>query len=61
LDDIERADTIIRNCASPRYRDMLLAYFSKAKKNTGGHHPILLDEAFSWHRRLMETGSMQEF
>lgn len=60
LDDIERAGAVIANCADPSYRDMLARYLGGAVKHYGGHHPVALDEALSWHRRLRDTGSMRE-
>lgn len=59
-DEVERANCIIHNCASPKYRDMLDNYLKNAIGQVGGHHPQLLDEAFSWHLRLIKTGTMQE-
>ncbi len=53
----ERAGVIIECCAHPTYRPALLDYLSRAKER-GGHTPHLLEEAFSWHRRQQETGSM---
>ena len=55
----ERAEIIIRNCVHPTYRDMADDYFRRALKR-GGHTPHLLDEAFSWHIRYQNTGSMME-
>jgi len=59
-DEVERANCIIHNCTSPKYRDMLANYLKRAIEKAGGHHPQLLDEAFSWHLRLIKTGTMQE-
>lgn len=59
-DDVERARCIIEHCAGPNYREPLRAYLEKAVREAGGHHPQLLREAFAWHLRLRETGSMQE-
>lgn len=59
LDDVQRAELIIKNCASPIYRERLEAYLDRAKRECGGHHPQLLGEAFSWHIKLKETGSMR--
>lgn len=53
----ERAEKIINNCMHPSYRDMAKDYCARACKQ-GGHTPHLLQEAFSWHARLAETGSM---
>jgi len=60
LDDGERADAIIAQCASEAYREPLSAYLHIARKKCGGHHPQLPDEAFAWYRRLKEDGSMLE-
>ncbi len=54
----ERAREIIEKCAHPDYRDELLKYFEKACMEVGGHMPHILSEAFSWHIRYMEKGSM---
>ena len=59
-DDVERARCIIEHCAGPHYREPLRAYLEKAVREAGGHHPQLLREAFAWHIRLQETGSMLE-
>lgn len=55
----ERAYSIINNCAHPCYRDLLMDYYKQALKNAN-HIPILLNEAFNWHIRLKENGSMSE-
>lgn len=57
-DDVERARLIIENCAGPHFKAPLADYLDRAVKETGGHHPHLLKEAFAWHVRLKETGSM---
>ncbi|MHB1314537.1 MAG: acetyl-CoA hydrolase/transferase C-terminal domain-containing protein [Christensenellales bacterium] len=59
-DEVERAQCIIRNCASPFYKAMLDNYLKRAIEQVGGHHPQLLEEGFSWHIRLSKTGTMQE-
>jgi succinyl-CoA:acetate CoA-transferase len=56
---VERARAIIRNCASPIYREALDDYLNRSIAKTGGHEPVLLEECFSWHRRFQETGSMR--
>ncbi|HNP57564.1 MAG TPA: acetyl-CoA hydrolase/transferase family protein [Gordonia sp. (in: high G+C Gram-positive bacteria)] len=53
----KRARVIIDNCAHPDYRDALHDYLDRAEAK-GGHTPHLLDEAFSFHERYEETGSM---
>lgn len=55
----ERAQQIINNCVHPDYREELQSYFDRACQR-GGHTPHLLEEAFSWHLRLAETGSMKK-
>jgi succinyl-CoA:acetate CoA-transferase len=55
----ERAQKIIDNCVHPDYREELQSYFDRACER-GGHTPHLLEEAFSWHLRLGETGSMKK-
>jgi succinyl-CoA:acetate CoA-transferase len=57
-DEVERAELIITSCAHPAYQDMLRDYLKLALATVGGHHPQLPDEAFAWHRRLKETGTM---
>jgi succinyl-CoA:acetate CoA-transferase len=59
LDDLQRADAIISNCASEEYRKQLLDYFNQSKK-LGGHHPQNPKMAFEWFSRLNETGVMLE-
>lgn len=58
LDPRERPEVIIENCAHPDYRDLLRDYYRRAMQQAGGHVPFLLDEAFSWHMRYRETGTM---
>lgn len=56
----QRAELIIANCAHPDYRPALADYFERAKVSSFGRHaPCLLDEALSWHRRYVETGTMK--
>ena len=55
----ERALEIINNCVHPDYRAELLSYFERACEQVGGQTPHILSEAFSWHIRLAETGSMK--
>ena len=58
LEPLERAEKIINNCAHPDYRPLLAEYLEKALKNTGAHEPHLLLEAFYFHMRFTETGTM---
>jgi succinyl-CoA:acetate CoA-transferase len=56
----QRAIKIIENCAHPDFRPMLADYYARALKGSYGlQSPTLLTEAFSWHQRFIETGSMQ--
>jgi len=56
----ERARLIIKNCAHPKYKDMLNDYLDRAIAATKGHHtPHILGEALSWHQRFLDTGSME--
>ncbi|MEE9612579.1 MAG: acetyl-CoA hydrolase/transferase C-terminal domain-containing protein [Desulfatiglandales bacterium] len=58
LEPVERARSIIRNCAHPDYRSLLTEYLNKAIKKTGGHEPHLLEEAFSFHTRFSKKQTM---
>jgi succinyl-CoA:acetate CoA-transferase len=53
----ERATLIIEHCAHPRYRELLRDYYRDALR-WGGQTPHCLDQAFLWHARLRDTGSM---
>lgn len=55
----ERALQIIENCAHPDYKEQLRAYYERACAEVGGQTPHILSEAFSWHVKAMETGSMR--
>lgn len=55
----ERAEVIITNCVHPSYRGQMRSYYEKAV-HAGGQTPHVLAEAFSWHTRLQEKGSMLE-
>ena len=55
----ERAESIIEHCAHPDYKDMLKDYFLRACKVSKLQTPHLLMEAFSWHQRYLDTGSMK--
>ena len=57
----ERAELLIENCAHPDYRPMLRDYYQHALAVAEGKQtPHDLAEAFSWHLRFMETGSMKK-
>lgn len=53
----ERAGLIIERCAHPMYRDLLRDYYRDALRHQG-HTPHDLSQAFSFHLRLAETGTM---
>jgi succinyl-CoA:acetate CoA-transferase len=53
----ERAQVIIQNCVAEPYRQMLLDYVAEASVR-GGQTPHVLEQAFSWHTRFRDTGSM---
>lgn len=55
----ERAQAIIANCAHPEYREELQSYFDRACTTRGGQTPHILEEAFSWHNRLRQQGTMK--
>lgn len=55
----ERAEVIIENCVHPDYKDEIREYFNRACKETGGQTPHVLEEAFKFHNRLKQTGSMK--
>lgn len=54
----QRAKAIIENCVHPEYRPQLQDYFDKAMER-GGQTPHVLEDAFSWHKALRETGTMK--
>ena len=55
LGPLQRAETIIENCAHPDYQPLLREYLENAP---GGHLRHDLNKAFDMHRRFLETGSM---
>ncbi|VVT48101.1 Propionyl-CoA:succinyl-CoA transferase [Kosakonia radicincitans] len=55
LSPIERAHTIIENCAHPLYRDYLYRYL---ESTSGGHIRHDLSRVFELHTSLLKTGSM---
>jgi succinyl-CoA:acetate CoA-transferase len=55
----ERAEVIIENCVAEPYKTMLREYVHEAKQR-GGQTPHVLEQAFAWHTRYRETGSMLE-
>ncbi|UIR56425.1 succinate CoA transferase [Sphingobacterium sp. SRCM116780] len=55
----ERAKVIIENCVHPDYKEQLQDYYDRAC-DRGGHTPHILEEAFSWHVRLRDQGTMKK-
>ncbi len=55
----ERAVEVIKHCVHPDYRNAMLDYYERACAR-GGHTPHILEEAFSWHTRLEQQGTMKQ-
>lgn len=56
----ERAKSIIENCASGEYKDMLKDYYNRVLVESKYRHtPHIIGEALSWHKRFSETGTMK--
>ncbi len=50
---------MIEKCAHPDYRAELTDYVERAEAaEGGGHTPHLLGEAFGFHQRFQQTGTM---
>lgn len=57
----KRAPLIVDRCADPAFRPLLHDYLDRANSRPdAGNTPHILGEAFSFHTRLAETGSMLE-
>lgn len=56
----ERAEVIIENCVHPDFKAEIREYFENACATVGGQTPHLLEDAFRFHTRLKQTGSMQK-
>ena len=54
----ERARLIIEECSHPDYRPLLERYYQRALER-GGHVPVDLGAALSFHKALEETGDMR--
>jgi succinyl-CoA:acetate CoA-transferase len=55
----QRAKVVIENCAHPNFRPALADYYRRAYEVSNGKHtPHLLDEALSWHLRVLRGASM---
>jgi len=53
---VQRAETIINNCADPQYRDLLHEYLHLGQK---GHTPQNMSAAFAFHVAFNKTGDMR--
>lgn len=54
----QRAEVIIENCAHPDYRPLLREYL-KFIDGVGGHTPLSLEHAFSFHKEFLKSGDMR--
>lgn len=57
LSPVERAETIIQKCAHPDFKGPLTEYLANARRS-GGHIPIDLATALSWHVNYITKGKM---
>ena len=55
-DPVQRAETIIENCANPEYKELLYDYL---KMGHGGQTPHSLAAAFSFHVEFAKSGDMR--
>jgi len=53
---VQRAETIINNCADPQYRNLLNEYLHLGQK---GHTPQNMSAAFAFHVAFNKTGDMR--
>jgi succinate CoA transferase len=53
---VQRADTIIKNCVDPQYRDLLNEYLQLGQK---GHTPHSMAAALAFHDTFNKTGDMR--
>lgn len=56
----EKARIIIDKIANPVYQPELTDYFERACATVGGQTPHILSEAFKFHVRFLETGTMMK-
>ncbi|MCC5842942.1 MAG: succinate CoA transferase [Verrucomicrobia bacterium] len=60
LSPVRRARLIIEKCAHPDYKEVLTDYLEYGLKHAPSKHtPHVLANAFSFHQRFLETGSMK--
>ncbi len=60
LDPVQRAETIIENCAHPIYRPLLREYLRIGVEGRGGQTAATLEAALAFHTTFLATGNMQE-
>lgn len=58
LDPVQRAESIINNCAHPAYRELLRDYLKLSTR--GGQTPHSLHAAFAFHTAFLEEGDMSK-
>ncbi len=56
-DPMQKAETMIENCAHPMYRELLWDYVKLAQRN-GGHTPHNLHACYALHQAFIEKGDM---
>ena len=55
----KRSRLVVESCADPAFRPLLHDYLDRAEaRPDAGNTPHILEEAFSFHTRLAETGTM---
>ena len=60
LAPVQRARLIIEKCVHPDYKEAMADYLERSLRDAPGKHtPHLLHEAYAWHQRYLQTGSMQ--
>ncbi|MDR1527620.1 MAG: acetyl-CoA hydrolase/transferase family protein [Dysgonamonadaceae bacterium] len=57
LSPVQRAESIIENCADPDYKDLLRKYLQMGVK---GHTPQNVNAALAFHSVFLKTGDMRE-
>ena len=55
----QTAEQIIRKCAHPDYREPLWEYYQRSIRESGGHEPQLLEDAFFLHQRYLKNEDMR--
>jgi succinate CoA transferase len=57
LSPVQRAESIIENCADPEYKDLLRKYL---RIGTKGHTPQNIHTALAFHNAFLKTGDMRD-